>query len=180
MTDLILGTAEFGPKPYGEGVQVPPSMSEIIRILNLAYEGGIRVLDCAEGYETETLEPYFGGFGRINKNRNQRQTNRYYHYQPGENPIDTIFASVYDFEQLASYSIVPFNINNPLFATRVLNDPNRTIVRSVFDRGRLLKQGFTIKDCLSFVYRHKPQDVIVGVNSVKELEEILLAWESLK
>lgn len=173
---LILGTAEFHPEGYAG--KACPSIKEIIRILNLAWEGGIRTLDTAEAYNNkEVLDKYAGGFGRINKSRYEGISNcdlQYYHYKETEEPRQGItYASVYTKEQLAGleHVIIPFSINNTLFAGPIYKRP--PILRSVFDRGRLLEQGYTVKDCLSFVKRYHTEGVIVGVNSVKELEEIL-------
>lgn len=178
MVDLILGTAEFDPKGYA-GKPVP-SQREIIRILNLAYEGGIRTLDCADTYGTEEIEKYFAGFNRINKSRDLAKTDSFYHYKPGEEAkIGIKKASVYDLGQVwgLKETIIPLNINNTLFLKTSLDCS--PYIRSIFDRGRLLAEGYTVKDCLSFVYRRGPKGVIVGVSSVKELDELLTAWGSL-
>ncbi len=100
----------------------------------------------------------------------------WYHYKQDEPRLSGLQqASVYNLGQLTGLKdvIVPLNINNVLFAHPLFK---RTVYfRSVFDRGRLLKQGYTIKDCLSFVKRHKNDGVIVGVNTEKELQEVLKA-----
>lgn len=173
---LILGTAEFGMRPYGDGITAPPNRQEILKILNLAWESGIDTLDTADTYGTEAITDLFGGFKQIFKSR--KVQGAYYHYAPGESRIEGVKqASVYDLEQVQGLDsvIVPLNINNTLF-----KDVKAPIVyvRSVFDRGKLLKEGYTVKDCLTFVKRHSPQGVIVGVNSVKELEDILKAWSA--
>ncbi len=173
---LILGTAEFGPQPYGEGVKAPPTKIEIVRILNLAWEAGIRTLDTSDQYGTEPIDSLFVGFDRLFKSRQEKSA--YYHYKQLEEPIKGIKkASVYTPAQVQGLeeAIVPFNINNTTFLGQAL--PPRTCIRSVFDRGRLLKAGYSVKDCLSFVKRaNAPGGVIVGVNSVKELTQILKAW----
>ena len=170
---LILGTREFG-SAYGEGVQIPPSNPEIIKILNLAWESGIRTLDTADTYGTEGVEKYFGEFDRLFKSRTIKDA--WYHYQPYEPPLKGIKkASVYTREQLADLDnvVIPLNIHNTEFVG--VKAPI-VYIRSIFDRGKLLAQGYSVKDCLSFVKRHNPQGVIVGVNSLKELEEILSVW----
>lgn len=177
MTKLILGTAEFNPAGYAG--KPCPSNQEIVRILNRAWEGGVRTLDCADTYGTENIEDFFGGFDRINKTRTCTLPCYWYHYKPDE-PLQAVQkASVYEIEQLAGLdeAIVPMSINN----TDFINSCTSCIpyVRSVFDRGRLLDQGYSVRDCLSFVARQKIKGVIVGVNSVKELEEILTAWGSI-
>jgi hypothetical protein len=179
MSQLILGTAEFNKDGYAG--KPCPSEKEIVRILNLAWEGGIRTLDCADSYNTEWVEKYFGGFDRIYKSRNSASSAAWYHYRPGEAvKVGIARASVYDIEQLAGLreTIVPFNINNVAFGN-VLFLNSAPIIRSIFDRGRLLEQGYTVRDCLSFVARHHNSGAIVGVNSAKELQEILTAWGSI-
>ena len=182
--NLILGTAEFDPRGYAG--KKPLEFKEKVRILNLAWEGGIRLLDTsyAYGYDDE-LNKYAGGFHKLLKTRDVRTG--FYHYRQDELPVAGVTnASVYTKEQLVGKHefIVPLSINNTLFGEFVLQRSHMwngtsqymgTYVRSVFDRGRLLKQGYTVKDCLSFVNRHSPTGIIVGVNSVKELEQILKA-----
>lgn len=174
--ELILGTAEFGPVGYGEGVTAPPSKQEIIRILNLAWESDIRCLDTSDQYGTEYLEPYFKGFGQIFKSRTVKGA--WYHYKPLESRVEGVEqASVYDWDQIEGLKgiIVPLNINNTSFLE--CRRPFTSIyARSVFDRGRLFKEGYTVKDCLGFIKRQCLTGCIVGVNSVRELEEILKVW----
>lgn len=172
---LILGTAEFG-KAYGEGVKEPPSEQEVVKILNLAWEAGIKALDTADTYGLDKVRPYFGRFGEIYKTRDLKDPKTWYHYQPFEIPVKTTQASVYNREQLEGLNsvIVPLSIGNTEFAYN-LGVPT-VYARSVFNRGKLLKDGYTVRDCISFVKRHSPNGIIVGVNSVQELEEILKVW----
>lgn len=180
--NLILGTVEFG-EVYGEGVREKPSEQEIVRILNLAWEAGIRTLDTAEAYNCyDVVQKYAKSFDKIHKSRNVSKVlnqGYWYHYKQNEARIPDIKqASVYTLDQLRGLerACIPFSINNTTFAE--VKCPESLVLRSVFDRGRLLKEGYTVKDCLDFVKRHflelRPS-VIVGVNSVKELEEILKA-----
>lgn len=179
---LILGTAEFCKTPYGEGIASPPSRQEIVKILNMAYDSGITTLDTSDQYDyLDGMQELFNGFSRIEKSRTIPEDRRYfgppyYHYkqdeaiQPG---IDR--ASVYTKEQLKGLTsaIIPVSINRTDLISLA---PTHWYARSVFDRGRLLKEGYAVKDCLSFVKRQHPNGVIIGVNSVAELEEILKAW----
>lgn len=182
MSQLILGTAEFGHPNYAPF----PDEKEIVRILNLAWEGGIRILDCADTYGCDNLINKYGlRFVHLNKTRDKSKVvhilNSWYHYKPGESPIkDVIRASVYDPAQLEflESAIVPMSIENTDFIPTYKHF-SEYYARSIFANGRLLQQGYTVKDCLSFVSRHYVQGVIVGVKSVKELEEILIAWESI-
>lgn len=174
--NLVLGTAEFNPEGYAG--KPCPSKQEIIRILNLAWEGGIRILDTAEAYNLGWVKPYFGAFAKINKSRSlPLESGTYYHYASAEEARQGVeFASVYGVAQLFGLrgAIVPFNINSTAFLDAAI--PRETYARSVFDRGRLLEQGYTVKDCLSFVMRHNLTGVIVGVSSEKELAETLKVW----
>lgn len=172
--ELILGTAEFNPEGYAGKPR--PSTKEILRIFNLAWEGGIRTLDCAVDYYCEDALEYALYFDKMIKSRKLGR-GQWYHYKQTEERIDSVEqASVYTIEQFRGLkkAVVPFNIDNLEFVG--LLGTNIVYARSVFDRGRLLEKGYTVKDCLSFVKRHPLAGVIVGVNSVKELEEILKAW----
>lgn len=184
MTELILGTAEFNKDGYAG--KPPLEKREIIRILNTAWEGGIRTLDDADTYNTEWIRDFYSGFFRLNKSRwdscYEPAYNDFYHYKADEEVKPYVLqASVYTKSQVKNLTdaIVPLNINNLTFSHDVFSDTERFIARSIFDRGRLLDEGYTVHDCLSFVYRHAPKGVIVGVSSVKELQEILTAWGSL-
>lgn len=174
---LILGTAEFNPKGYA-GTKCP-SKKEITKILHLAWEGGIRTLDCAEAYNCyDPLNPLYTKFHRIWKNR-ERVTYRrnYYHYKQTEKRLEGItHASVYTLDQLMGLqsAIVPVNLNNTTFTWQMFKTP--LYFRSVFDRGLLLKQGYSVRGCLKFVKKFPNDGVIVGVKSAKELEEILKVW----
>jgi hypothetical protein len=171
--DLILGTAEFGHPDY-----VPfPDRKEMVKILNLAYSSGIRLLDTADTYNLEGLEGLFGGFRKLNKSRTDKEA--FYHYRPLESRIEGVTrASIYDLEQLEGLKevILPLNINNTLFVGISWGMGTKRYARSVFDKGTLLSEGYSVKDCLDFVKRHPVDGVIVGVRSVKELEEILRGY----
>ncbi len=167
---LILGTAEFDPKGYAG--KPPVGKKEVVRILNLAYEAGVTTLDTAVAYNVD--ESLFGGFGLIRKSKELRP-DHFYHYSTAEEPrVEALKASIYSLEQAKDVNevIIPLNINNTVF--KDVRAPI-TYIRSVFDRGRLLPE-YTVKDCIGFVRRHNPQGIIVGVNTVTELEEILKAW----
>lgn len=51
--------------------------------------------------------------------------------------------------------------------------------RTVFLQGKLLQMGYSVADCLGYVLRQPVDFAIVGVNSVKELEEIIKAANDL-
>lgn len=174
---LILGTAEFNPKGYGG--KPPIEKREILRILACAHNNGIKLLDTADTYGTEALEPYFVGFGKLFKSRTAMSA--FYHYQPLESPIEGLkMASVYEIEQMDGLNsvIAPLNIDDTRFLEYHLTiAPRPTFyARSVFGRGRLLDMGYTVKDCIDFVKRQSIEGIIVGVNTVAELEEILKAY----
>lgn len=176
--DLILGCAEFNKDGYAGKPPIP--VPEIVRILNLAWTKGIRTLDCANTYGTDHVEGLFNGFERLNKTRNlPLLKGLYYHYKPGETPEWYENVSVYDLEQLqgAKKAIVPMSIADTRFCH--IKHLEKMYARSVFNRGKLLEEGYSVYDCLAFVRRQHLDGVIVGVNSLEELNEILLSWEDL-
>lgn len=173
--ELILGCAEFNPEGYAGKPR--PSSKEIVRILNLAWEAGIRTLDTAEAYNCQDVIQQWGSmFKIIDKTKNVNVINKFYHYGEEEKAIWRKQASIYTQEQFlytTEEAIVPFSI----YRTEFKPGGIKTYARSVFERGRLLKMGYTVKDCLSFVKRHPFTGVIVGVCKEKELQQILEAWK---
>lgn len=192
---LILGCAEFGPKPYGTAKE-PISLAEVDRILTLASSAGIDILEGAESYNCDSVlqNPKFDVIykviapfsldrvlSRINK---PRLLGLMYHHtketqaQMPYNDIRVVYrgSSVYKHSQIfGSEEIleVPLNLENREFEKTTANVK---LVRSVFGRGELLKK-YSVKDCLDFVKSNPTvHGVIVGVNSKRELEEILKAW----
>ncbi len=196
MTQLILGCAEFAPEGYAG--KPCPSDKEISSILSLAKEGGITLIDTAESYGCgDTLKRLAKGFCIYTKTRDWKVQLNWgenelrgilYHYIFAEPLVELPFVhrwvnlgvSVYGKWQLPSNTSrilqVPFNIENREFE-EVFDDYRTVFVRSVFNRGELLKK-YSIKDCLDFVKAYRPDGIIVGVNSTKELEDILTAWGS--
>lgn len=198
MPKLILGTAEFGPTPYGHGIKEPVSLNDIRMIMNCAKRGGIEILEGAEAYKCdEVLQDL--NFDLIYKvdhpyslDRVLDRTGRtslmglLIHQHDIERKSQSVFpdrrvlytgSSVYSHKQLLGTEQmieVPLNMNSREFETSTA--PCK-LVRSVFGRGQLLQEGRTVKECLDYVKSIKNvHGVIVGVNSVKELEEILKAW----
>lgn len=191
MSQLILGTAEFGHPDYPQ-----IDRKEIARILACAKEGGITLIDTAESYNcTEILKAEAKGFCIYTKTRNWKVSLDWgdnelrgilYHYRPMENRIELPFVhrwvnlgvSVYDKAQLPSnvqrILQIPFNIENREFA-EVFNDYRTVFVRSVFSRGNLLER-YSIKECLDFVKAYRPDGIIIGVETSEELEMVLKAW----
>ncbi len=196
MSHLILGTAEFSLTGYAGKPCL--SIGAVRDILKLAKEGGITLLDTAESYGcTDLLQTFAKGFCIYTKTRDWKVQLDWgdnelrgilYHYQPNEAVKDLPFvhrwvnlgASVYDKAQLPSNTSrilqVPFNIENREFEG-VFDDYRTVFVRSVFGRGKLLEK-YSVKECLDFVKAYRPDGVIVGVNSARELEGILTAWGS--
>lgn len=193
MGGLVLGTAEFNPEGYNG--EKPPSFMEIRKILSCAKEGGINIIDTAESYNChDIIKNEAKGFCIYTKTRDWKVHLDWgenelrgilYHYKPNELRIELPFihrwvnlgASIYDREQLPETQRIiqiPFNISKPNLAHCFLT--YRTVfIRSVFNRGELLKQH-TIKYCLDFVKQFRPDGVIVGVKTAKELEKILKNW----
>ena len=194
---LILGTASFGPVAYGEGVVEPPTSDEIARILDVAHKGGIRTLESAEAYKVDldilsdprfqliykVTHPYDLNTILVDFERDYLTGLLYHHsYESrAQMPIDDSRiqyrgASVYSHGQLSGQEDmveVPLNIEDTTFKN--LTSPCK-LVRSVFGRGKLLKQ-YSVKECLDFVKANPTvHGVIVGVNAAREMEEILKAW----
>lgn len=187
-----MGTAEFDPIGYPPGCP-PLPIEEIRKIISCAKEGGIDIIDTAERYNcSEMLRDEAKGFCIYTKTKSWKVRLDWgknelrgilYHYRIGEPRITFPFihrwvnlgASVYDREQLPEDKCrilqVPFNIELRTFED--VFDTYRTVfIRSVFGRGELLKK-YSVKDCLDFVRPYRSDGVIVGVRSVKELEESL-------
>lgn len=192
---LILGTAEFGPKAYGTATE-PIPLAEVEKIFRIAYKGGIETLEGAESYKCDTLlqntafnviykvtHPY-NLDGILKRLQRTRLTGLLYHHgfiTPSQMPlqdvrIDYRGSSVYSHKQiLGSEDIieVPLNIENTEFEKV---GATVKLVRSVFGRGELLKK-YSVKDCLDFIKKNSTvHGVVVGVNSGRELEEILKYW----
>lgn len=51
--------------------------------------------------------------------------------------------------------------------------------RSIFLQGKLLEMGYSVSDCLGYVLRQPVDYAIIGVNSVLELEEVIMAANDL-
>lgn len=173
---LVLGTAEFG-KAYGEGTTEKPSEDEIDKLLSLAWDNGIHCLDVADSYGYEADED----FQVLFKSRELNNPVHFYHYHPGEPNRGVKKASVYEVDQLTGLeaAIIPANLNNMEFLSVQSAWPPLVYIRSPFDRGRLLKQGHSVRDCLAFVHSIICEGVIIGVNKVSELEEIINIWSEL-
>lgn len=191
---LILGTAEFNPEGYNKQPRV--NILEIKRILSCAKEAGINIIDTAESYNCqEIIKKFAKGFCIYTKTRDWKVTLNWgdnelrgilYHYVPNEPQVKLPYihkwvnlgVSIYNFEQLPENKLrilqVPFNINNTQFQY-CFNQFRTVFIRSIFGNGRLLKKYF-IKDCIRFIKQQPIEGVIVGVRSVKELEEILKAY----
>ena len=192
---LILGTAEFGPTPYGTAKE-PIALAEIDGILKMAHHAGIEILEGAESYKCDAVlqNPKFDIIykvqspfsldrilGRINKSHLMGLLYHHTYETKGQMPYNDIRviyrgSSVYKHQQiLGSEEMieVPLNLENREFEHTFA--PVK-IVRSVFGRGELLKK-YTIKECLDFVKSNPTvHGVVIGVNSKQELEEILKNW----
>jgi hypothetical protein len=194
---LILGTAEFGPKAYGTAKE-PLTVAEIEKILRLARMGGIKILEGAESYGCDDIlkNSYFDVIYKVkhpyNLNRilssleRQRLTGLLYHHtfdSPAQMPlasnlVDYVGSSVYNYKQVLGREgilEVPLNLEDKTFEK--ISAPVK-LVRSVFGRGELLTK-YSVKECLDYV-RNNPtvHGIIVGVNSSRELEQILESWNS--
>lgn len=193
---LILGTASFGPKAYGLCTE-PISLNTIRAIMECAKHGGITTLEGAEAYGcNNVLNEYFDLIYKVthpysldrvlNNLGRQRLLGLMYHhgyttksqsYKQHPN-LDYFGASVYNRGQITGQETmveVPLNLENREFEK--VEAPCK-LVRSVFGRGELLKK-YSVKECLDYV-RSIPNihGVVIGVNTVGELEEILKEWKA--
>lgn len=188
---LILGTAEFHPLGY-MGMPIVP-IQEIRKIISCAKEGGINMIDTAEAYSChDVIRKEAKGFCIYTKTRDWKVNLDWgenelrgilYHYSQEEEPVELPFihrwvnlgVSVYTPYQLpenkARILQIPFNIENTTFIN-CFEDYRTIYVRSVFGRGKLIEK-YGIQDCLKFVEGFRPDGIIVGVQTTKELEEIL-------
>ena len=188
---LILGTAEFDPQGYADNGVIDDS--EKRKILACAKEGGINMIDTAEGYNChDYLKKEAKGFSIYTKTRdwkvnldwgNNELRGLLYHYKQEEAPVELPFihrwlnlgVSVYSEAQIPENRLrilqIPFSLSNRKFEG--VFDAFRTVfVRSIFNRGELLRR-YSVKDCLDFVKQYRPCGIIVGVKTALELEEIL-------
>lgn len=192
---LILGTANFGLKAYGQ-LSEPLSMNDISFILDYARKHGISLLESSELYDCDVAlgRQEFDLIYKVkhpyNLDRIMEKLGRssllglLYHH--GYNTfkqevrkdarVQYNGASVYHKDQLVGTEgmiEVPLNLENREFENTVY--PCK-IVRSVFGRGELLKR-YTVKECLNYVKHNSTiHGVIVGVDSIKQLEEICRIW----
>lgn len=191
---LILGTAEFNPNGYAGMPAL--TTSEIRKILACAKEGGINIIDTADSYYCHhILKQDAKGFCIYTKTRDWKVPLDWgdnelrgilYHYKPDELAVKIPFVhrwvnlgvSVYDRRQLPDNPMrilqVPFSIETIEFKS-CFWDFRTVFVRSVFGRGELLKRH-SVKECLDYVKQYRPDGIIVGVKSAKELEGILKAY----
>lgn len=198
MKKLILGTAEFSPKAYGDGVTDPVSLNEVRMILNKAKQGGINILEGAEDYHCDEVlqdlrfeliykvrHPYSLNTILERTQRTSLMGLMYHHWPeqkafwPAKDPrVMYTGVSVYTHGQVHSHSDmveVPLNLEDRRFEKL---DATCKLARSVFGRGKLLKQ-YSVKDCLDYVKSlQNVHGVVIGVNSVKELDEVLKAWHA--
>ncbi len=68
---------------------------------------------------------------------------------------------------------IPFNLGDNTFI-ECFNTHRTVFVRSIFKRGELIRP-YGIKSCLNYVKLYRPDGIIVGVKSSRELEEIIKA-----
>lgn len=189
---LVLGTAEFNPAGYIDVLPIP--VKEIKKILTCAKEYGITLLDTAEAYNChKIIRQYAKGFCIYTKTRNWKVNLDWgqnelrgilYHYGVDERPVIfpdihrwvNLGASVYTANQIPEairITQIPFNIEDIRFSS-VLQTHRTVFVRSVFNRGELLKK-YNVKECIQFVASFRPDGIIVGVKTAKELEEVCKA-----
>ncbi len=205
MTKLILGTAQFG-QDYGIKHDEQPSEQEIEKIAQVAWTGGIRTIHTSWQYNLPKIcDAIFDQFEKIEKDRNYPET---FNWHDGDN-IRTVGISAYNPDEIKTIVFdicVPVNVLDKRWLG--LKHPNyKLIARSVFLQGLLLMwilpqwvsqeaskkiEGFhaihgkmklrPYEAALGYVLGLEEVDhVIVGVNSAKQLEELLevkpLKWD---
>jgi len=203
MSKFILGTAQFGIPNYGIKHDGQPSVEEIEKIAQVAWDGGIRTIHTSWQYNLPRVcDAIFDGFERVEKDKVNPQTFRW---------NDKIGYSLYNTDQLKSVFeqmplIVPANILDKRFL-RFKTYNVILIARSVFLQGLLLMDELPIwipSDVNSKMdefriicksYGLKPYEaalgwvlgldeidkVIIGVNSADQLAQLLevepLKWD---
>lgn len=192
---LILGTANFGPKPYGV-LEKPLGLVDIRFILEFAKKHGITMLEGSELYGCDELlnDPTFDLIYKVkhpyNLGRVLERTGRktlmglmYHHSETTKaqklHPHPAVGyqgASIYNFKQLLNTEDmveVPLNLDDRTFEKA---DYDCKIVRSVFGRGELFKK-YSVKECLDYIKGlSNVHGVVIGVDSVGQLEQVLEAW----
>lgn len=194
---LILGTAQFG-QDYGIKHDGQPSVEEIQRIAQVAWDRGIRTVHTSWQYNLpKECDDIFKEFEWINKSEDNPDL--FYWGRPYGSRLGK---SLYDLnEEHKAYSMImiPINVLDSRFRTVWENKKGMVIARSVFLQGLLLMDElpqwlpvgaktkildfhvFCIKNhlraheaALGWVLGLDEIDkVIVGVNSVEQLEQIL-------
>lgn len=197
MTKLILGTAQFG-SDYGIKHDGQPSENEIEKIARVAWDGGIRTVHTSWQYSLPKIcDAIFDQFEKIEKDREYPQL-----WKWGMNGhLPRIGMSAYNPDEIKNICtdiIVPVNILDRRWL-ELKNPKHKLIARSAFLQGLLLMDdtpdwvsnevfdridAFHI-DCIFLRLKYyegalgyvlgldEVDHVIVGVNSAKQLEQLL-------
>lgn len=167
------------------------------KIIDCAHEAGIRWLDTASGYPVQCAR---SGWSIVTKLKADELANAglqligshviLAHEPKAEHLVRACKAAGYKGQigvsqywpdvrpQWASVVQWPLNLADRRYATSV--KPYFTVfARSVFLQGKLLQMGYSVSDCLGFVLRQPVDYVVVGVNSVTEMEQIIRAANDL-
>jgi aryl-alcohol dehydrogenase-like predicted oxidoreductase len=183
MAKLGIGTAGWG-KQYAD--RQPPTLKEINRILDYARTVGIDLIDTAPAYELPAID--FTGFRVVQKTPYTGDCYALLAHDPAKGlpKHDTakIGVSVYTPAELEMYiddiQIVqlPLSLVDGRFLTLLPKLRQKGVeihARSVFLRGMLLTGDGVPKvsyaDCLGYALAQDVDYVIVGCNSVRELQE---------
>jgi aryl-alcohol dehydrogenase-like predicted oxidoreductase len=183
---LAIGTAQFGSS-YGIKQDGQPTPDEINKILNLARQAGIDTIDTAPAYNCDCD---FTCFKVVQKTPYRGECYALLAHDPEaglpKHKTAKIGVSVYTPEELERYiddiDIIqlPLNIADNRFLPFLPKLRERGVeihARSVFLQGALLigygvpKLG--VKVCLGYALAQDVDRVVVGVNSVQQLEELL-------
>jgi hypothetical protein len=193
---LCLGTAQFGLE-YPSGA-VKPKDFEIRNIIETAHEAGIRWADCAPAYGFQFTRKDWKVVVKFKAADLARvgyyigQADVIMSHEPKAEYLvravkaagfkGQIGASLYWPDPRPAWAPTvqfPLNLADRRYATLAAAKQYTRFARSVFLQGKLLQMGYTVSQCLGFALRQPVDYVVIGVNSVKELEDILAAAEAL-
>ena len=199
MSVLILGTANFGVEYKGRKVQDPHGVLGLAAVAGMAVETarayGVAERIVGEWGESNGYPSLIIGKGNslFEKRLSERILGKIdiYLAHSGECFDPSIHDGLSAYERTdddsdAKIVEVPLSILDQRWMSVPTTSPSRRLVRSIFARGAVFERpalkriaadtGFSIVElCLGFVRHHKPAGIVVGVDSVAQLDEIMAA-----
>lgn len=177
--NLILGTANFG-NDYGKRM----NREECYRVLDIAKSLGVWAVDTAESYgeSSNIIREWNGGLKIFSKYKKGEEYPFYADYVLNHDESKRMFyadgtsfytRSMVGWTDTFKWIQAPFN---PLFYDfKDLAHKKKFIARSIFCGGRMQKGDAetTARLVFGFLRSHGVQNVVFGVESVKELELIV-------